>query len=653
MPTFSIRPRLQALTSLSLRAKIAGITVGVGLFLGVNGILLLRTEISRALSSDLRSRGEALARDLATRSTSLVLTDNRFSLHELLGNTLQGNLDVRYVIVVGADGGVLAHSFEGPAPRDLLDDVDADREPPYPERPLLSEEGRLLELAAPILGGRLGRIRVGMSFARLDASLARSLTVFGVGLGAALLVGLAVALVLTRVLTRPLAELVSLAREIAAGDLSGRASVRAADEMGELVRTFNTMVGHLGEVRSELLRRVRDLEALSAVDGAFSGNSHLADSLHTALQRTLDVIGLSIGWVLFDEGDGGLNLLAAIGLPNEADTNPGAGLAVGCPCEQVVLDFHARMTTCVRDHGSCCGLPAALTARADVAYRACVPLVAADRVVGVMIVAGSSPRSFAPDELALLSAIGRAVGLAAEHARLADALKTRETRLAQLLSQIISAQEAERRRIARELHDETGQLLTALAVGLRTIERTDRLSDTSRRALSDSLDLVKRLLEEVHRIAVGLRPSLLDHLGLVGAIESCAREFGARAHLRVDFEVSGLDGTRLSEEVETTVYRVVQEALANVGRHANASRVGVMLRRLNGSVMAVVEDDGVGFDSAVAMRSPGTGHLGLFGMQERAALLNGRLTIESQRGYGATVIVEVPLGHVYNPASAR
>lgn len=184
------------------------------------------------------------------------------------------------------------------------------------------------------------------------------------------------------------------------------------------------------------------------------------------------------------------------------------------------------------------------------------------------------------------------------------------------------------------------------------MEQIQELPETARNSVADLKDLARRLLDGIHRVAVGLRPDALDQLGLVGAIEGTVREFGERAGLKTDFEANGLEGVRAPSDVEIAMYRVVQEALANVRKHAGASRVGVLLEQRNGAIVAVVEDDGVGFNVAAVQgegEAPGS-HLGLFGMQERAILVNGRLTVESQPGHGTTVFVEIPLGDAKDPS---
>src|ERR687887_208025 len=186
------------------------------------------------------------------------------------------------------------------------------------------------------------------------------------------------------------------------------------------------------------------------------------------------------------------------------------------------------------------------------------------------------------------------------------------------LRRIVEAQEAERRRLARELHDETGQALTSILLGLKALE--EKLpADDSRAAVGGLRDLVVSTLQDVRRLAVELRPTALDDFGLVAALERLTQSFAEQSKIPVDFQ-STLPPQRLPEEVETALYRIVQESLTNVIKHAHATRVSVLLTRKNGSVAAVVEDDGRGFDPAAVP----DGGFGLVGMRERVAALGGR-----------------------------
>jgi len=205
------------------------------------------------------------------------------------------------------------------------------------------------------------------------------------------------------------------------------------------------------------------------------------------------------------------------------------------------------------------------------------------------------------------------------------------------LRRVVEAQELERRRLARELHDETGQALTSILLGLKALE--ERIDDPSSRAATAELrELVVSTLQDVRRLAVELRPSALDDFGLVAALERLTASFSEQTGIAVDFQTALAD-ERLPEEVETALYRIVQESLTNVVKHARARRVSILLARKNSAVKAVVEDDGQGFDPA----EQADDGFGLVGMRERLALLGGRLEIESGRGGGTTVAAEVPV----------
>jgi two-component system CheB/CheR fusion protein len=210
-----------------------------------------------------------------------------------------------------------------------------------------------------------------------------------------------------------------------------------------------------------------------------------------------------------------------------------------------------------------------------------------------------------------------------------------------VLLQLVSAEEDERARISRELHDQLGQQLTALLLGLRAL----RTEGTTNGALSvEQLEqLTSGIARDVHTLALELRPPALDALGLVAAIESHLQEWAQRNDLEYDLHARGLDGARLPAEVETTLYRVVQEALTNVVKHASATRVSVLIERRDDTMRLVLEDDGAGFDVEHVFDLPGKAkRLGLRGMYERVALLGGELDIESTED-GTTVYVRVPV----------
>lgn len=205
------------------------------------------------------------------------------------------------------------------------------------------------------------------------------------------------------------------------------------------------------------------------------------------------------------------------------------------------------------------------------------------------------------------------------------------------LRRAVAAQEAERRRLARELHDETGQALTSILLGLSAVERAES-ADAAREATAALRELVVDTLQDVRRLAVELRPSALDDFGLEPALQRLAQTTREGGALNVQVEAR-LGSGRLPPDVETAVYRLVQEAITNVVKHAAAEHVSVVVTRNVANVAVMIEDDGTGFDLAAA---PGGG-LGLLGMRERVELLDGSLRIDSSVGEGTTLLFELPL----------
>jgi signal transduction histidine kinase len=204
------------------------------------------------------------------------------------------------------------------------------------------------------------------------------------------------------------------------------------------------------------------------------------------------------------------------------------------------------------------------------------------------------------------------------------------------VQRILGGQEQERRRLSRELHDETGQALTSILLGLKSLEEardTDRFAD----ALAKLRELVTVTLQDVRRLAVELRPKALDDFGLAPALERLTSSFAEQTGIETHLEARLPEG-RLPSETETVLYRVVQEALTNIVKHARADRVSIVLQGRPGKVTAVIEDDGRGFSPD----QENANGLGLVGMRERVALLGGRVEVESSSA-GTTIVVEVPV----------
>jgi len=371
----------------------------------------------------------------------------------------------------------------------------------------------------------------------------------------------------------------------------------------------------------------RQLESLNEIGGALVSELQLPRLLHLIARRLRDLIGARLVTIALPAGDDlrleaadaeeGAESLIGTRLPRRA-SKTGRVLERG-HSERVdsLLEDPEVDQDSVRLFGARTGL-----------Y---VPLMLRDVPIGVLVAHDKLGRDqrFNSSDLRLAEQF-------ADRAAIAVDLSRRVARDA--LRRIVRGQELERRRLARELHDETGQALTSILLGLRAVEDAGN-SDDLRQAASDLRDLVVATLQDVRRLAVQLRPKALDDFGLVPALERLVQTFSESTDIRVALEAQ-LGDERLPPEVETTLYRIVQEALTNIVKHAEAANVSILLVRAKGSATLVIEDDGQGFDPDKTRE----GGLGLVGMRERAELHEGRLRIESAPGgEGATLVIEVPL----------
>jgi signal transduction histidine kinase len=239
----------------------------------------------------------------------------------------------------------------------------------------------------------------------------------------------------------------------------------------------------------------------------------------------------------------------------------------------------------------------------------------------------------------LLSTLADQAALAIENAQLYEQMRAARDRLQALSRQLVEVQEVERRQIARELHDEIGQILTGLKLVLEMSGRSP--VDEVRVNLDEALTLVNELVGRVRGLSLSLRPTTLDDLGLLPALRWHFERYTTQTNVRVAFKHTGLEGRRFAPEVETAAYRIVQEALTNVARHAEVGEVTVRLWADRDTLGVQVEDQGAGFDVESALVR-GTSS-GLSGMHERVTLLGGQLTIESVPGVGTRLTAEFPL----------
>jgi signal transduction histidine kinase len=269
-------------------------------------------------------------------------------------------------------------------------------------------------------------------------------------------------------------------------------------------------------------------------------------------------------------------------------------------------------------------------------------LIIEDEVIGVLAVQSDD---LTEADVSTITAFAHQVAAAWRKAQLFGLVQASRDRMRQLARQMVSAQEEERRNISQELHDELGQALTAIAFDLAAIEEElgPDLAPAIKSRLVDARSLAGQVDERVSEMALDLRPSMLDDLGLLPTLHWYTNRYAQRLDIEVEVEAINFD-ERLLPEMETALYRIVQEALTNVAKHAQASKVGIRLERTESALVAIVEDNGQGFEvgTMVGPSLPARG-AGLLGIQERADLLGGTLSIESTPGQGTRLIIKVPI----------
>ncbi|MBO8168901.1 MAG: HAMP domain-containing protein [Thermoanaerobacteraceae bacterium] len=478
---FPIRLFRKFFNLVGVKAKIMGIAVLLVLLLGTLLIWQAENTFSRVLRQDLTKQGVSLGNYLAARSENLLLTNNIYALHELIRDTMANNSEVAYIFITDSEGQVVIDSFDRGIPKGLKTFNKVAEGEKYSQRTFATREGLIQDIAVPILDGKAGQIRLGLSEKGIVLTIEKLLTRLWTSTVIISLVGVLIAFLLSTLITNPLHELVIAAKNIGEGRLDYRVSLDwARDELGHLAKAFNEMAGKLQKAeqeREELWQEVMHKEKM---------------------------------------------------------------------------------------------------------------------------------RRF-------------------------------------LLNKVITAQEEERLRISRELHDETGQALSSVNLALASLEGSQTQEELHQR-VTLMQQTVRKALEGIHLLARQLRPSVLDKLGLAAAVERFIKDCSAYWGKDIGLTTVGCSGDHIPPEIKIAAYRIVQEALTNALRHAEAENISVVLQKTKDKVLAIIEDDGKGFDlDNVLRQNEDMSHLGLFGMQERANMLGGSLNIETAPGKGTTVYAELPL----------
>jgi len=401
---------------------------------------------------------------------------------------------------------------------------------------------------------------------------------------------------------------------------------------------------HDGE--SKTVNRVDDLVTLSRVSAAISGLTDLEGILRVGLNSVLGVINGAVGGImLMDEETETLSYRVYHGLSDGYAVGMclrlGEGIAgkvaqSGRPT--LLEDISLEPEVARLDLVSTEGLKALVS----------VPLRAKDSVLGVLNVASQMPRRFTKEDLHFLSSVGDQLGIAIEQTRLYERLRKARGRLRKLARQNLVAEEEERRRIARELHDETSQALSGIALQLEALIEMTAMSSNQDTGFVAGLKKVQSLTVQVHnevsRIISNLHPALLDTLGLVAAIRQHAESRLQPLNINVLIEVKGVE-RRFPPDVEAALFRAVQGAIGNIIQHSKAKNASIVLVYQPDELLMSISDDGQGFDvsKVTDVEESGRGR-GLFSMRERIGFLGGTSGVESEIGVGTTLWAKIPIG---------
>jgi signal transduction histidine kinase len=379
-----------------------------------------------------------------------------------------------------------------------------------------------------------------------------------------------------------------------------------------------------------LKHQAEELATLNDSSKIFLDNFDIASIYHTICHLAVSRLGLDAAWIETPDGGGsGAQPLAIAGLSGEAVVSQkDLWEKDSVPQPEAAARIRTAGDLSTTDH----------IEMAFGAYAA-FSLLFSNRPIGTLKLLSRRPDFFSKDRQMLIRSYANLAAEAIQNTLLLDEVRLSNRQLHALSQRLMKAHENERLNLSRELHDESGQLLAALTVQLGLLERDADHPQLIHSRIAELKSTSNAIQDNLHRLAVALRPASLDHLGLVTTLQQYIQEFSRQHNIRVDFEAVGIQDRRLPIEIETALFRIVQESLTNVVLHAQASRVDVLLSLRGRHVSAIVEDDGVGF---VPTSGQVEDQLGLFGMRERVEMLGGQFTIESSPGKGTTVKAEMP-----------
>lgn len=595
--------------NLPLKTKLLVIIVSTVVAVSTCAFAWMESALADSLSRQVEGRSQSLASYLASRSADALLTNNVYELNVLIDDTMKNNSDVKYIFIVGENGEVTAdsdteRSISGDlkAANGMAAEEDGFRES---VKVLDTDAGKVADSAAPVFASGNATVRVGLgydSIASFMADISLRLLILDLII---LAVSAGVCYYLVGITLRPIRNLVALTKEVSEGNLNNRVDDCGKDEIGVLSASFNHMLDALQAGRRErdgyvdrIKKKNTELLALNQFSRTITRPSKLENDFSRFAGFIVDEMGLYSAEV-------------------SVDTD--------------AVSFSTKRCCCSGDSWK-----AASAARSHA-----FGLMGADATeIGVLSIVSKGELS--KDDAQVFQTLASQMAAIVQNVVLWTKLTEKEQALGMLFGKVTKMQEDERSRIARELHDETSHSLTAILLELQELKNEGALNEGQAACVGQMKELIDEALKDTNRLAWNLRPTVLDKFGLQVSLERYAESVMEQGVLSIDLLVR-MSSPRLPADIEISIYRLVQEAVTNAIKYAEATEADIMLVEGDGYISVVVEDNGVGFDiDAVRKSNPGE-HLGLIGMEERIALMSGTLGIESSLGHGTSIVAKIPL----------
>ncbi|ADI00109.1 sensor histidine kinase [Salisediminibacterium selenitireducens] len=601
-----------------IHLKIYVIIVAAIVSVALISLLVIRISVTDTMSVQLDERAKSISGDVAARTGDLLLTNNIYAMQSLVNDTINNYNDLEYVFILNEDNEVIVDTY--PNHQVSTDIINANRVASDEYNHLItfqSEAGVIRDAAAPVVKGMDATVRVGLRDDSLEEAISSVTLQIITFLILLIVVSLVVVMKLTRVITKPIDELVGLTNRVAKGEMTARITNYPSDEIGDLTESFHDMLNTLEHTEAEkenyvnqIITRNRELMLLNDL----SDHPDTTKDFNAMMNRFVR------------------DLVLELKLDSAA-------------IEATIIDqkqtFSYRAESCPEMNSNCL-----ITCDCDCEKKQAnvfnvFSIFAHHNEIGQIKIC--SPEQLDTYSHKILDSIANHLGTVIENNELTHEIKKKEEIRQMLLEKILTVQEDERKRIARELHDQTGHALSSILLGLKMLEDAKTPEEVTKQ-IEALRKLTHQSIEDIHDLAWQLRPTILDKFGLKTAIERYIQDFQQKLDIDYDVLIKGIDTIRLTPEMETAIFRIVQESLTNIFKYAEANSVSVILLRNHDMISVIIEDDGVGFDVEKMMnKDPSKFNLGLHGMQERTSLLGGTFEIESEKGRGTAIMVKLPM----------